>query len=233
MKAQPIFIIPARGGSKRVPRKNIKNFCGKPMISWAIEKAVASQVSTKVYVSTDDTEIADVAVSSGAIVPFLRDKSLADDITPTIPVIVDFITRLKESGELFTHVCCLYPTTPLLTSEMIYQSFDKHLSLPQDFSGFTFSACVYPHPIQRAFYIDSRGLSLMYTPKNYSTRTQDLQESFYDAGQFYWGSSNAWLSAKRMIHQSNPFVIPSSSVQDIDTPDDWDLAEAKFLLSHG
>ena len=228
MKFQPIFIIPARGGSKRVPRKNIKNFCGKPMIAWAIEKAIASQVSSNVFVSTDDPEIADVSVSSGATVPFLRDKSLADDITPTIPVIVDFISRLKDSGELFTHVCCLYPTTPLLTSAMISQSFNKHLSLSQDFSGFTFSACVYPHPIQRAFYIDSNGLSLMYTPQHYSARTQDLRESFYDAGQFYWGSTDAWLFADKMIHKSNPFIIPSSAIQDIDTQQDWDLAEQKF-----
>lgn len=230
MNIQPIFIIPARGGSKRVPRKNVRNFCGKPMIAWAIEKAISSNVASKVYVSTDDPAIASVAVSFGATVPFLRDKSLADDITPTIPVIVDFISRLKGTGESFTHVCCLYPTTPLLTSLMISESFNKHLGFTPTFSGFTFSACAYPHPIQRAFYIDESGLSVMYTPQHYSARTQDLSESFYDAGQFYWGSTDAWLSAEKMIHKSNPFIIPSSSVQDIDTQEDWNIAESKFKL---
>ena len=230
MEAKAIYIIPARGGSKRIPRKNIKNFCGKPMIYWAINNAIASNIARKVFVSTDDPYIADVSSSYGACVPFLRDESLADDHTPTIPVINDYIKRLQLAGEVFTHVCCLYPTTPLLTPSLLSLSFKKHLEEPANFKGFTFSACAYEHPIQRAFYINTNGLSKMYSPEYYSSRTQDLQESFYDSGQFYWASTSTWLNSNRMIDNGSPFIIPKSKVQDIDTEEDWNLAEEKFKM---
>ena len=129
---------------------------------------------------------------------------------------------------LYLLMCCLYPTTPLLTIDSLKDSFQSHISRPSDFNGFTFSACQFPHPIQRGFYINDLGLSEMYNPQNYNMRTQDLQESYYDAGQFYWASTSSWMNADKMIHVSNPVVLPASSIQDIDTYDDWLLAESKF-----
>lgn len=221
-----VAIIPARGGSKRIPRKNIKQFCGKPMIAYSIEAAIESGCFDRVIVSTDDTEIAEVAQAYNAEVPFIRPEELSNDHAGTIPVIQHAINWLIEQVEAPEFVCCLYATAPFITPEAIKKGLQQ---LEDTNAAYAFSATSYAFPIQRAFRIKpSLGVE-MFEPKQFNTRSQDLEEAYHDAGQFYWGTKEAWLTEKIIFgSESTPVILPRHRVQDIDTPEDWQRAELLF-----
>lgn len=221
-----IAVIPARGGSKRIPRKNIRMFCGKPMIAWTIEAARASGCFDAVAVSTDDDEIADVARQYGADVPFKRPDNLADDHTPTIPVIKHAVQWYKEQVKSVDVVCCLYATAPFLNTKDI----QRGLSILQESGAdYAFSVTSYAFPVQRALRISDTGRVKMFQPEHFTTRSQDLTEAWHDAGQFYWGTSSAWTTEKPLFSEQSVAVpLPRHRVQDIDTPEDWTRAEWLF-----
>ena len=221
-----VAIIPARGGSKRIPRKNIKKFCGKPMIAYSIEAAVESGCFNRVIVSTDDTEIAKVAQAYNAEVPFIRPEELSNDYAGTIPVIQHAVNWLIEQGEAPEFICCLYATAPFITPKVIKQGLQQ---LEDTNAAYAFSATSYAFPIQRAFRIKpSLGVE-MFEPEQFNTRSQDLEEAYHDAGQFYWGTKEAWLKEKVIFGpESTPVLLPRHRVQDIDTPEDWQRAELLF-----
>jgi len=221
-----VAVIPARGGSKRIPRKNIKPFCGKPMIAWSIEAALQSGCFDQVLVSTDDKEIADVARQCGADVPFMRPPALSDDHTGTMPVIRHAIEWCIQQGQTPENVCCIYATAPFIRAENIQQGLQI---LGDTGSDYAFSVTSYPFPIQRAIRITAQGRVEMFYPEQFNTRSQDLEEAYHDAGQFYWGTVSAML-ADKMIFASGatPVILPRHQVQDIDTPEDWLRAELMF-----
>lgn len=221
-----VAIIPARGGSKRIPRKNIKEFCGKPMIAWSIEAALQSGCFGRVIVSTDDAEIADVARQAGADVPFMRPASLSDDHTGTTAVIRHGIEWLAEHKEKPQHACCIYATAPFVTPEDIQRGMQLLTTTGSDYA---FSVTSYPFPIQRAIRVTQQGRVEMFQPEQFNTRSQDLEEAFHDAGQFYWGTLDAWLAEKVIFGaDSVPVPLPRHRVQDIDTMEDWHRAELMF-----
>lgn len=221
-----LAVIPARGGSKRIPRKNIKLFYGKPMIAWSIEAALQSGCFDQVIVSTDDAEIAEVARQHGATVPFMRPAELSDDHTGTIPVIRHAVEWFNAQGLAVEQVCCLYATAPFVRVEDIQRGLK---TLSETGCDYAFSVTSYPFPIQRAIYITEQGRVEMFNPKHFNTRSQDLEEAYHDAGQFYWGRASAWLQGKMIFSpDSAPVLLPRHRVQDIDTPEDWLRAEWMF-----
>jgi len=221
-----LCIIPARGGSKRILRKNIKEFCGKPIIAYSIEAALESGLFSDVLVSTDDEEIALVASDWGASVPFLRPKELSDDFTGTMPVIKHAIDELSRIDREYEHVCCIYATAPFVTSETIKKSYDL---LTDGGKEYVFTTCEFEAPIWRAFGIDESGSMEMFWPENYAKRSQDLPKAYHDAGQLYWGKSSAFLHELPIFSSySKALILPRHLVQDIDTMDDWIRAEAMF-----
>ncbi len=221
-----LAVIPARGGSKRIPRKNIKPFCGKPMIAWSIDAAVASNCFDRIIVSTDDPEIADVAKKCGAEVPFMRPQLLADDHAGTIPVIKHAIDQVSMTGESPDFVCCLYATAPFVRAEDLRLGLEKLQNADADYA---FSVTSYAFPVQRAIRLTSEGRIAMLNPEHFNTRSQDLEEAFHDAGQFYWGKADAWLAEKVLFDSGSvPVVLPRHRVQDIDVEEDWLRAEWLF-----
>lgn len=218
-----LAIIPARGGSKRIPRKNIKAFCGKPMIAYSIEAAQKSGCFDKIVVSTDDEEIAAYAQSLGADVPFMRPKELSDDHTATIPVIAHAITASVENLSQIEAVCCIYATAPFVQPTYIQEAYQKLLTCK---AAYCFSATSFPFPIQRAIRMTKDDRVEMFSPEHFNTRSQDLEEAYHDAGQFYWGTPEAWLEGKIIFApHSTAVLLPRHLVQDIDTPEDWTRAE--------
>lgn len=221
-----LAVIPARGGSKRIPRKNIKPFCGKPMLSWAIEAALQSRCFERIIVSTDDEEIADTARECGADVPFRRPLQLSDDYTSTIPVVAHAIRTLHSQGTSPDLVCCIYATAPFLQGEDLKQGLEE---LVQSGADFAFSVTRYEFPIQRSIRIGGSGRVEMFYPEYFNSRSQDLEVAYHDAAQFYWGRTEAWLSSKIIFSQAAvPVILPHHRVQDIDTPEDWERAEWMF-----
>lgn len=221
-----IAIIPARGGSKRIPRKNIKPFCGKPMIAWSIEAALQSACFDQVIVTTDDAEIAEVARQYGATVPFMRPAELSDDHTGTIPVIRHAIEWCNHQGQSVEQACCLYATAPFVSAEDLRRGLDM---LQGNACDYAFSVTSYAFPIQRAIRFSEQGRVAMFNPEHFNTRSQDLEEAYHDAGQFYWGRADAWLQGKMIFSpDSLPVLLPRHRVQDIDTPEDWLRAEWLF-----
>lgn len=221
-----LAIIPARGGSKRIPRKNIKPFCGKPMIAWSIEAALESGCFDRIIVSTDDDEIAEVARQYGAEVPFMRPLELSDDHTGTIPVIRHAIETINSQGRSVEQACCLYATAPFIQAE----DLRRGLEILQGSGGdYAFSVTSYAFPIQRAIRLTPEGRVEMFNPEHFNTRSQDLEEAYHDAGQFYWGRADAWLQGKMIFSPASlPVMLPRYRVQDIDTPEDWVRAEWMF-----
>lgn len=221
-----LAIIPARGGSKRIPRKNIKAFCGKPMVAWSIEAALQSGCFDQVIVSTDDAEIAEVARQWGATVPFMRPAELSDDHTGTIPVIRHAIEWFNHQGQSVEQACCLYATAPFVSAEDLLHGLDILQGKGCDYA---FSVTSYAFPIQRAIRVNQNGRVEMLNPEHFNTRSQDLEEALHDAGQFYWGLAEAWLQGKMIFGpDSLPVLLPRHRVQDIDTPEDWTRAEWLF-----
>lgn len=223
-----LAVIPARGGSKRIPRKNIKMFHGQPMIAWSIQAAIDSGCFDEVWVSTDDEEIAVVAQVYGAKVPFLRPAYLSDDFATTADVMSHAVEEFgKINHALPDYICCLYATAPFVTKADLVQGLEK-IKNNSDLN-YVFSATTYPFPIQRAIKLNEHDTVEMFSPQYFNSRSQDLEEAWHDAGQFYWGTAEAWLN-KAMIFASQSSVVelPRFRVQDIDTQEDWDRAEWLF-----
>lgn len=222
-----IAIIPARGGSKRIPRKNIREFCGKPIIAWSIEAALKSDCFDQVIVSTDDSEIADIASQYGAEIPFMRPVELANDTAATIPVIkhaIEWFTNNEQKPDL---ACCIYATAPFVTKEDLVRG--QEIISADNNIDYAFSVSSYAFPIQRAIRITNEDKVEMFQPEHFNTRSQDLEEAYHDAGQFYWGQSDAWLASKPIFNsESAPIILPRHRVQDIDTSEDWLRAEWMF-----
>ena len=224
-----VAVIPARGGSKRVPRKNIRSFSGVPMIARAVRVALESRLFHHVLVSTDDDEIAAAALAVGGEVPFRRPAELSDDHTPTVPVIAHAVAQCNERGWDVTHACCIYPCTPLLNVDDLAGAFE--LALAQD-ADFVYPVSEYAHPIQRAMRRLASGHMQFIQPEHELTRTQDLAKTYHDAGQFYWGKAPAWLAHKRMHSGGLGYPIPHWRVVDIDTEEDWQRAELIYQALH-
>ncbi|QSX36119.1 pseudaminic acid cytidylyltransferase [Shewanella sedimentimangrovi] len=223
-----VAVIPARGGSKRIPRKNIKLFHGKPMIAWSIEAALKSGCFERVIVSTDDPEIAAVARNYGAEVPFIRPENLADDYATTTDVIRHAVTWLTEQRIQAELVCCLYATAPFVEPQDIRRGLEIMQSTD---CLYAFSATSFAFPIQRALKVDSLGQVSMFNPEHLLTRSQDLEEAYHDAGQFYWGRVAAWQSAIPLFGpHSRLIMLARHRVQDIDTIEDWQRAERLFQI---
>jgi len=227
MSKDAIAIIPARGGSKRIPKKNIKNFFGKPLIAYSIEVAVASNLFEKVVVTTDDETIAKIAIEYGAEVPFLRPKELSDDFTGTGDVIEHTIQELAKRGETYKYICTLYATAPLLQKEYLIKGYAE---LQQSDAKNAFSATTMPFPIQRTFKLNDNGRCEMFTPEHYMTRSQDLEEAYQDAGQFYWEKREQKSDEVMFGKDSIPVILPRHLVQDIDTLEDWERAELMYKV---
>jgi N-acylneuraminate cytidylyltransferase len=221
-----LAVIPARGGSKRIPRKNIKDFCGRPIIAWSIEAALKSGCFDRIIVSTDDTEIAEISRQEGADIPFMRPAELSNNHTGTMPVIRHAIEWFSQKDQQPDLVCCLYATAPFVRSIDIQRGLKI---LNESGCDYAVSVASYAFPIQRAVRITEQRRIEMFQPENFEIRSQDLEEAYHDAGQFYWGRASAWLIEKRIFtHDAVPVVLHGHRVQDIDTIEDWVRAEWMF-----
>ena len=223
-----LCIIPARGGSKRIPRKNIKDFCGKPIICNPIEAALQAGCFDQVIVSTYDKEIAEVSQSFGAKVPFLRPLELSNDYTGTIPVIKHAIEWFEQRGEKPTEVCCLYATAPFVQAQFINEAYDQ---LHQSQADYCFTVTSFGFPIKRAIKLTQEKRVEMFYPEHINSRSQDLEEAYHDAGQFYWGKAEAFKKQKPLFSKyAIAYILPRHFVQDIDTLEDWKRAELMYQV---
>ncbi|MFP4453940.1 MAG: pseudaminic acid cytidylyltransferase [Desulfobacterales bacterium] len=221
-----VAIIPARGGSKRIPRKNIKNFHGKPMMAWPIEAAQKSELFDRIIVSTDDEEIAQVARDYGAEIPFMRPKELADDYTGTNAVVKHALEWLRKNDYFAQYACCIYATAPFLQAKCLEIGFDI---LKEGDCTFAFSVTSYSFPVQRSIRIRQDGYVEPIFPEHIPKRSQDLEEAYHDAGQFYWGKVKSFIEDKKLFSpKSKPVILPRHIVQDIDNIEDWERAELMF-----
>ena len=219
-----ICVIPARGGSKRIPRKNIKAFNGRPIIAYSIKAALESNCFDHVIVSTDDNEIAEAAKKYGAKVPFIRPAELSNDYAGTIPVIKHSIEWLEGHNNTIDNVCCLYATAPFIQSQTIFKAFQQ---LQESKADYCFSVTSFAFPIQRSIRITQDDKVDMFYPENFNVRSQDLEEAYHDAGQFYWGKAQAFKDELPIFSETaSPYILPRYLVQDIDTMEDWVRAEA-------
>tara|TARA_Y100001958_G_C21086831_1_gene441298 strand:- start:208 stop:888 length:681 start_codon:yes stop_codon:yes gene_type:complete len=222
-----ICIIPARGGSKRIPRKNIKEFLGKPIIAYSIKAAINSELFDEVMVSTDDPEISEIAKKYGANVPFMRSAKNSDDFATTFDVIEEVIQFYKSQGMIYKNICCIYSCAPFVTSEILSKAYDQLIQKKYDT---VFPIIAYSFPIQRALRVNQGKVS-MILKDNLNIRSQDLEKSFHDAGQFYWVNTNKLFISKKLItSNSGGIEISELDAQDIDTNMDWNLAELKYQL---
>jgi pseudaminic acid cytidylyltransferase len=222
-----VAIIPARGGSKRIPRKNIKDFHGKPMIAYPISVARESRLFDRIIVSTDDEEIAQVARDYGAEIPFMRPKELADDYTGTNAVVKHALEWLRKNNYFAQYACCIYATAPFIQARNLNDGYEKLVSSGKDY---VISVTTFSFPIQRAIKVNSRDEVEPFFPECIPSRSQDLEEAFHDAGQFYWGKAESYLHDVSFFDStSSPLIIPRQFVQDIDTIEDWKFAEYMFI----
>ncbi len=222
-----VAIITARGGSKRIPRKNIRPFLGKPIITYVIDAALQSGLFDEVMVSTDDTEIADVARRAGAVVPFMRQAKTADDYATTTDVLHEVLSRYAGQKKVFDYACCLYPTAPFIAPDLLQQAFstliDKQFDTVYPIQRFNF-------PIQRAVLLHDQKVQ-WFQPEHALTRSQDLEPAYHDAGQFYFFNVQTFQAGHRLItDNSGGVVISEMAAQDIDNEEDWQIAEFKYTL---
>lgn len=218
-----IALIPARGGSKRIPKKNIRNFLGKPIIAYTIEAAIKSKCFDRILVSTDCPNIREVALSYGAEAPFERPKDISDDYSTAIDVIKHTINWLRETQVDFNLICCLYATAPFMRPEDIIAG--QKILLDDPSASYAMTVTSFPFPIQRGVKITNNRLE-MFQPENFLTRSQDLEESYHDAAQIYWGRPDAFLANIPVLSdKAIPIILPRHLVQDIDTEEDWIRAE--------
>ena len=221
-----VAIIPARGGSKRIPRKNVKSFGGMPMIAHSIRVAQETRLFDRIIVSTEDDEIMAIARHYGAEAPFRRPAVLADDLTGTDAVLQHALTWLAADGCAVEYFCCLYPTAPFVEARYLREGYDL---LRQRNATTAVSVTTFPYPIFRAFQINDRGCLDMFWPENFAMRSQDLPEALHDAGQFYWADTARYWKERRLYSSDSvPVMIPRHLVQDIDTPEDWEAAEVMW-----
>lgn len=221
-----LAIIPARGGSKRIPRKNIRSFCGKPIIAYSIETAIDSGLFDRIIVSTDDDEIAEVASRYGAEVPFIRPTELADDFTGTNAIVKHAIEWYRDNGSDIEYTCCIYATAPLLQSDFLKQGLEQ---LQSSNAAYAFSVTGFDFPIQRAIRLNADQIVEALQPQSIDMRSQDLEECYHDAGQFYWGRSSSFTAELPLMSgHSRGVVLPRYLVQDIDTEEDWRQAEQMY-----
>ncbi|SOE21825.1 N-acylneuraminate cytidylyltransferase [Spirosomataceae bacterium TFI 002] len=223
-----LAIIPARGGSKRIPRKNIKNFLGKPIIAYSIEAAIASDLFDEVMVSTDDEEISKIAKEFGAKVPFLRSSKNSDDFATTTEVIAEVLQQYEITGSVYDTVCCIYPTAPLITLNRLTEGY--HL-----LEKYTFNSVIpvvrFSFPIQRAVKISKDSQITFFQPEHINTRSQDLEISYHDSGQFYWFRTESFkVNPTIWNHKTGAIELNQTEVQDIDTLEDWKMAELKYQM---
>jgi N-acylneuraminate cytidylyltransferase len=224
-----LAIIPARGSSKRIPRKNIKLFINQPIIKYSIDAALKSGCFDEVMVSTEDQEVVQVAQLCGAKVPFLRSEKTADDYASLVDVIEEVLLEYQSRGHNFEYFCCILATAPFVTPDQLIRSFDL---LKKPSADSVIPVVRFSYPIQRALKIDDGRLN-MFWPENYSKRSQDLVPAYYDAGQFYWMRVDKFLEQKKIFaNNSIPFEISEAVAQDIDTFEDWKIAEIKYKTIH-
>lgn len=223
-----IAIITARGGSKRIPKKNIKEFCGKPIIAYAIEAANRSGIFKEVMVSTDSMEIAQIARRYGAVIPFMRSEKNSDDFATTEDVVMEVVSEYRKRGEEFDYVCCLYPTTPFISGDMLREAANL---MEEKMPAVVIPVVQFSYPPQRCFVIDDAGYAKFKYPQYVRTRSQDLEKEYHDAGQFYIYNVEKLFALKGCIEEDFvPIILPEICVQDIDTISDWKLAELKYEL---
>jgi CMP-N-acetylneuraminic acid synthetase len=228
MNYKTLAIITARGGSKRIPRKNIKDFLGKPIIAYSIEASIKSDLFEEVMVSTDDYEIAEVAQKYGAKIPFMRSAENANDFATTADVLVEVLEEYQKLGKNFEYACCLYPTAPFVTAEKLQKAF--HLLLENQADSLI-PVASFSYPIWRSLKIENGKLAMNF-PENLNKRSQDLPPAYHDVGQFYFFQVNKFLESKKLFTQNTiPFLISELEMQDIDNETDWKLAELKYKLS--
>ena len=226
-KKKVIAIITARGGSKRIPKKNIKDFLGRPILLYVIDAALKAGLFDQVMVSTDDPVIAELAQKAGANVPFLRKPATSDDYATTSDVLLEVLERYRKMGLEYDYVCCLYPTAPFVTAAKLNQAFVR---LTQSGATSLIPVVRYDFPIQRSFKQEEKRLVLNW-PEHLNTRSQDLPEAYHDAGQFYFTKTADFLRDKKLFTDFTiPFEVPASEVQDIDTEEDWRMAEIKYTF---
>lgn len=225
-----IAIIPARGGSKRIPKKNIKDFLGKPIIAYSIQVALESDLFDEVMVSTDSQEIADIAIKYGAKVPFLRSEKNSNDYATTADVIEEVLLEYEKMDKNYNYVCCFYPTSPLINKDHLIRGMK--LIEESNFDS-VFTVIPFSHPIQRAFFINKFGFIEMISPENAKVRSQDLQKTYHDAGQFYFLNSNRFLKEKKIFMvKTFPLILSDLDAQDIDSEEDWKIVELKYKLKY-
>jgi pseudaminic acid cytidylyltransferase len=225
-----LAIIPARGGSKRIKGKNIKPFHGKPIILWSIETALSSGLFEEIMVSTDDKSIAETAIQAGASIPFYRSLQTSGDHATLAEVVGEVLDRYKADGKFFSEICCILPTAPFITPDLLHSTLEMlhHENLDSVFPVVQFS-----YPILRALEFDEKNKMRMIWPEHLTTRSQDLKPAYHDSGMFYWVRTEAFDSEKRLIClNGSGLIIPETHVQDIDSETDWKLAEMKFRLLH-
>lgn len=223
-----IAVIPARGGSKRIPRKNIKEFCGKPIIAYSIEAALQGGLFDRVIVSTDDQEISEVAKSYGAEIPFMRPPELSDDYAGTDEVFLHALEYYLSKGQSYEYACCIYATAPFIQSKFLQQGLEL---LKTGAADSAFSVTSYPYPLQRSVRVNEEGFVEMFWPEYRMSRSQDLPEAWHDAGQFYWVRCDTYLQQRRIWGaRTKAVVLPRRLVQDIDTIEDWDIAELMYSI---
>ena len=225
-----IAIITARGGSKRIPKKNIKEFCGKPIIAYAIESAIESGVFEEVMVSTDSTEIADIAKNYGAKIPFMRSEYTAGDYATTADVIMEVLDQYHKMGKNFDTAVCIYPTAPFVTAEKLKQA-TANLEKSNDYE--VIPVVPFSYPPQRGYIMEAGNIKLKY-PEYMNSRSQDLEKIYHDAGQFYCLNVQKFIEFKGKIKDHiQPLIVSELEVQDIDTIEDWKIAEIKYRIMKG
>lgn len=226
-----LAIIPARGGSKRIPNKNIREFFGQPIIKYSVDAAISSGLFDEVIVSTDNEKIKSLAISSGARVPFERSQKHSDDSATLSEVLLEVVESYKSIGKHFDFICMLLPTAPLISVKNLVRGYELIIK-DQSYSSVV-PVVRFSYPIQRAFRITKTGKLEMFQPKNKNTRSQDLEPAFHDCGQFYWIKTNDFLKEKSIFMKvTGTIELSELEIQDIDTEDDWKIAELKYTLRH-
>lgn len=222
-----IAIITARGGSKRIPKKNIKNFLGEPIINYSVKAALNSGIFDEVMVSTDDKEIAEISKTAGASVPFMRSEKTSGDTATTVDVILEVLEKYRLLGKAFSYVCCMYPAAPFITPEKLKRGFEI---LKETNASAVIPVIRFSYPPQRGYIIENEKLSYKW-PENYPKRSQDLEPLYHDSGQFYFYNADNFVKTRGLdFDNMRPLILSESEVQDIDTIDDWETAEIKYRI---
>lgn len=228
MSKEILAIITARGGSKRIPKKNIKDFCGKPILAYSIEASLKSNVFSEVMVTTDSVEIAEISKKYGASVPFYRSQKTSDDFATSADVLTEVIEKYKELGKEFEYICCIYPTAPFISAEKLKAAYDILMENPE--INEVFPIVSFSFPPQRALRLNN-GAAEIINPDTYQMRSQDFETLYHECGQFYFMKTDVFLETQKLVlPNSKPIIVDETEVQDIDNITDWKLAELKYRM---